>query len=87
MAGTQQEMKGKVLTIAFRHEESAPEMKEDPKPELKTPEMKQEETTSPTAVDEPESEKTLEPEQKDDERRQIDETYLATTASLVTVSI
>ena len=87
MVATQQQMNGKVLTIAFQHEESSPEMKEEPKPELKTPELKQEETTSPTAVDAPESEKTLESGQKDDERRQIDETSLATAASLVTVSI
>lgn len=80
-------MKGKVLTIAFRHEENSPEMKEEPKPELKTLELKQEETTSPKVVGASESEKTLEPELKDDERREIDETPLATAASLVTVSI
>lgn len=84
---TRQQIKGKVLTVTFQHEESSPEMKKEPELEKRTVEVKQEDTTTPKVVCAPEYEKPPEPEMKEDKPRQIDETLLAARASLETVSI
>ena len=95
MVETPQKLKRKDVTVTFLLEESSPEMKKKPgpevsipevKPEVTTPDVKPEETT-PKVDNVLESEKTPVAELQGDERRQIVETEIAARASLVTVSI